>query len=226
VMAKLIIRLIHTVGAAIDREPRAKEKLRVVFLPDYGVSLAETLIPAADLSEQISTAGTEASGTGNMKFALNGALTIGTSDGATIEMAEKIGTENLFLFGLSASEVDTLNRGGRNSGREAYDSDSGIRATMDFLFSSRFENGEAGAFAPIRDALMGRPDPYAHLADFNAYVTAQEQVDTLWRTPDAWTRKAMLNVARMGYFSSDRAIREYAGRIWGIEPVTYGGDGP
>ncbi len=218
-MAKRIIRLIHAVGDAMDKDPVVKGRLRVVFLPDYRVTLAERIVPAADLSEQISTAGTEASGTSNMKFALNGALTIGTLDGANVEIREAVGAENFFLFGLKTEEVAALHASDRNPGWEAYESDPEVRRTVDFLFSGHFDAGEPGQFAAIRDAILVRPDPYLHLADLRDYLNAQDRVSVLFRDPQAWARKALLNVARMGSFSADRAVAEYARDIWGLTPA-------
>jgi starch phosphorylase len=216
-MAKRIIRLIHAVGAAVERDPAVKGRLRVVFLPDYRVSLAETIIPAADVSEQISTAGMEASGTSNMKFALNGALTVGTLDGANIEIREAVGPENFFLFGLTVDEVEALRASGRNRGWELFESDADVRRTVEFLFSGHFDGAAPGDFEPVRQAILVRPDPYLHLADLRSYADAQARADALWRDRHGWARKAMLNVARMGRFSSDRTIREYAEEIWGLD---------
>ncbi len=213
-MAKRIIRLIHSVGRALERDPAVRGRLRVVFLPDYGVTLAERLLPAAELSEQISTAGYEASGTGNMKFALNGALTIGTLDGANIEILEAVGAENVFIFGLKAEEVAQIAAGGRNAGWEVYEHDREIRAAVDFLFSGHFDGLAPDEFDRIRQAILTTPDGYMHLADLRAYALEQERVGTLYRDPHAWARKAILNVARMGRFSSDRTVREYARDIW------------
>ena len=218
-MAKRIIRLIHAVGEAMDKDPAVKGRLRVVFLPDYRVTLAERIIPAADLSEQISTAGTEASGTSNMKFALNGALTIGTLDGANVEIREAVGAENFFLFGFKTEEVAAIHASNRNPGWEAYESDPEVRRTVDFLFSGHFDGREPGQFAAIREAILVRPDPYLHLADLRDYLNAQDRVSVLFRDPQAWARKALLNVARMGFFSADRAVAEYARDIWGLTQV-------
>jgi starch phosphorylase len=218
-MAKRIIRLIHALARAIDGDPAVQGRLRVVFLPDYRVSLAERIIPAAEVSEQISTAGTEASGTSNMKFALNGALTVGTLDGANIEIREAVGAENFFHFGLTAGEAAALQATGRNTGREIVERDPEIRALVDFLFSGHFDGQRPGDFDPIRNALVGKPDPWLTLMDLRAYADAHERVDALYRKPHAWARKAMLNVARMGRFSADRTIREYAEEIWNLEAV-------
>jgi starch phosphorylase len=218
-MAKRIIRLIHAVARAIDDDPAVQGRLKVVFLPDYRVSLAEKIIPAAEVSEQISTAGAEASGTSNMKFALNGALTVGTLDGANIEIREAVGAENFFHFGLTAAEAAALQASGMNTGAEIAERDPEIRALVDFLFSSHFDRLRPGDFDPIRNALVGRPDPWLCLVDLRSYVEAQECVSGLYRQPQEWARKAMLNVARVGRFSSDRTIREYAEEIWNLEAV-------
>jgi starch phosphorylase len=217
--AKRVIRLIHSVGRALEKDPAVKGRLRVVFLPDYRVSLAERILPAAELSEQISTAGFEASGTGNMKFALNGALTIGTLDGANVEIAEAVGPENVFIFGLKAEEVAAIQASGRNAGGDTYEADPEIRGMVDFLFSGHFDGLAPDEFDRIRQAILTRPDGYLHLADLRSYAEAQERVGALYRDPHAWARKAMLNVSRMGRFSSDRTIRQYAEGIWGLEAV-------
>jgi starch phosphorylase len=215
--AKRIIRLIHHVARAIDADPAVQGRLKVAFLPDYRVSLAERIIPAADVSEQISTAGTEASGTGNMKLGLNGALTVGTLDGANIEMREAVGPEHFFAFGLDADEVAALQRSGTNPGWEVYERDPEVRATVDFLLSSHFGR-DLDAVDHVRHALLVRPDPYMHLVDLPAYIDAQARVAALRRDPAAWDRSAVLNTARLGRFSSDRMAREYAERIWGLTP--------
>jgi starch phosphorylase len=214
-MAKLIIKLINNVAEVINGDPRASNSLKVVFLPDYKVSLAEIIIPGADLSEQISTAGTEASGTSNMKFALNGALTIGTLDGANVEMQEEVGADNIFIFGHTTAEVRTLRAAGYNS-REWCDGNSRIRRILDALVQNRFSGAEPGIFDPIHRLLLDHGDYYLHLADFQSYVEAQERISRLFTDTAAWSAKAILNVARMGKFSSDRSIQEYASEIWGI----------
>jgi len=221
-MAKRIIRLIHAVGEALERDSLATGRLRVVFLPDYRVSLAERIVPAADLSEQISTAGMEASGTSNMKFALNGALTIGTLDGANVEIRDEVGEDNIFIFGLRVDEVAALRTSGRNTGQEVYESDPEIRRAVDFLFSGYFDAGRPGQFEPVRQALLHRPDPFLHLADLRSYAEAQARVSALHRDRHAWAGAAILNVARMGRFSSDRTIQEYASEIWRLKPVRVG----
>jgi len=188
----------------------------VVFLPDYSVSLAERLIPAADVSNQISTAGYEASGTSNMKFMMNGALTIGTRDGATIEMAEEAGEENFFLFGLSAQQVaDTR---GWYSPYWHYDNDAETRVALDMIWSDYFSRNEPGVFAPIHDALLAQGDHYMHLADLKSYLDADQRLCELYAEPDAWARKAILNISASGKFSSDRTIAQYAAEIWYAEP--------
>ena len=218
-MAKLVIRLLCNVAAVVNREPRCAGQLRVAFVPDYRVSLAERIIPAADLSEQISTAGFEASGTGNMKLALNGALTIGTLDGANIEIREAVGEENFYLFGLRAEQVAALRESGGYDPRERYESSPAIRRVLDALGADRFAEGEPGLFRPILENLLDRGDPYFVLADFESYAETQERVAADFQRVDDWQRRAILNVARMGRFSSDRAVREYADRIWSLKPV-------
>jgi starch phosphorylase len=215
-VAKLIIKLINNVSMTIDADPTMKGKIQVVFLPNYNVSLAERLIPASDVSEQISTAGFEASGTGNMKFMMNGALTIGTRDGATIEMAEEAGEENFFLFGLTAEQV--LASRGKYDPRWHYDHEPEIRAALDLIFNDYFSPNEPGIFAPIRELLLDRGDYYRHLADLTAYASKQREVGEMYRDPERWTRMAIVNVACSGKFSSDRTIAEYASEIWGASP--------
>lgn len=214
--AKLIIKLIHDVAARVNRDTRIGERLRVAFLPNYRVSLAEVIIPAADLSEQISTAGMEASGTGNMKLALNGALTIGTLDGANIEIRDAVGKQNFFLFGLTADEVSM--RRGQYDPRKVIDNDAGVRRALNAIGSEEFSPGEPGLYRPIVDSLM-HGDYYMLLADIESYVAAQHAVETLWQSPAAWARAAILNVAGLGYFSSDRSVREYGEKIWKVRPV-------
>jgi len=218
-MAKLVIRLLSNVGSVVNADPRASAQLRVAFVPDYRVSLAERIIPAADLSEQISTAGTEASGTGNMKLALNGALTIGTLDGANIEIREAVGAENIYIFGLRTEEIADLRARGAYDARERYESSPAIRRVLDALGSGRFVGGEAGVFGPILENLLDHGDPYFVLADFESYAATQQQVASDYRSADDWSRRAVLNVARMGAFSADRAVREYAAGIWGLAAV-------
>jgi starch phosphorylase len=215
-LAKLIIKLINNIGQVIDADPTTRERMKVVFLPNYNVSLAERLIPATDVSEQISTAGYEASGTGNMKFMMNGALTVATRDGATIEMAEEAGEENFFLFGLSAEEVQGSR--GWYSPQWHYDNEPETRAALDLVFSDHFSRDEPGIFTPIRETLLDRGDYYMHLADLTSYAQAQQRIGELYSDPDAWARKAIINVACSGKFSSDRTINEYAAEIWNATP--------
>jgi len=213
--AKLVIKFINNLGATIDGDPAVKGRLKVVFVPDYRVSVAERLIPASDVSEQISTAGYEASGTSNMKFMMNGALTIGTRDGATIEMAEAAGEENFFLFGLNADQV-VQSRGFYNP-QWHYDNDPETRAALDLIAGNHFSAHEPGVFAPILDTLLGKGDHYLHLADLKSYSEAHTRLGELYTDQDAWSRKALLNIAASGRFSSDRTIAEYAKEIWRAE---------
>ncbi|HUL32446.1 MAG TPA: glycogen/starch/alpha-glucan phosphorylase [Candidatus Eisenbacteria bacterium] len=215
-LAKLIIKFINNVAGTIDGDPTVKGRLRALFLPDYRVTLAEHLIPASDVSNQISTAGFEASGTSNMKFMMNGALTIGTRDGATIEMAEAAGEENFFLFGLTAQQVED-SRGWYNP-HWHYDHEPETRAALDMIFSDYFSRFEPGIFAPLRDTLLKHGDFYMHLADLKSYLEADARLTELWKNPHAWTRKVILNIANSGCFSSDRTIREYNADIWKSAP--------
>ena len=216
--AKLVIRLINDVATVINADPRVGKLLKVVFLPNYSVSLAEIIMPAADLSEQISTAGTEASGTGNMKFALNGALTIGTLDGANVEMKENVGDENIFIFGNTTPEVAEIRAKGYQP-RHYYDSNPELQGVLDAIRDGMFSPGEPARYQAIFDTLVNWGDQYLLLADFASYVETQAKVDALYRDADAWTHKAILNVAGMGAFSSDRTIAEYAHQIWKTKPV-------
>jgi starch phosphorylase len=218
-IAKLMIKLIHSVAETVNRDPAVSEKLKVVFLPNYCVSQAEKIIPATDLSQQISTAGMEASGTGNMKFALNGALTIGTLDGANVEMREEIGAENMFIFGLEADVVARMRTEGYRP-RDIYDSDRELMAAVDAIADGHFSPGRPDLFAPLVDGLLNRTDPYMVLADYRAYIDAQEDVDRLYGAPEEWARRSILNTAHMGKFSSDRAVAEYARHIWKVKPVS------
>lgn len=218
VLAKLIIKFINNLAGTVNGDPAVRGRLKVLFLPEYCVSLAERLIPAADVSEQISTAGYEASGTSNMKFMMNGALTIGTRDGATIEIAEEAGEENVFLFGLTAEQV-TGSRGWYNPYWH-YDNEAETRQALDVIFSNLFSRNEPGAFTPIRDMLLTNGDFYMHLADLKAYAEAQERLGGLYSDRDGWATKAILNVASSGKFSSDRTIAEYAAEIWNVKPCT------
>jgi starch phosphorylase len=214
-LAKLIIKLLNNLAATIDGDPAVRGRLNVVFLPEYSVSLAERLIPATDVSNQISTAGYEASGTSNMKFMMNGALTIGTRDGATIEMAQEAGEENFFLFGLTAEQV-AGSRGWYNP-RWHYDNQPEVRAALDLIFSDHFSRNEPGIFAPLRETLLTHGDFYMHLADLASYLEADDKLRALYAEPEAWVRKAILNVAGSGKFSSDRTIAEYAADIWHVK---------
>jgi len=215
-LAKLIIKFINNVAGTIDGDPAVRGRLKVVFLPDYCVSLAERLIPASDVSNQISTAGYEASGTSNMKFMMNGALTVGTLDGATIEMAAEAGKENFFLFGLTAEQVAS-SRAWYNP-RWHYENEPETRAALDLISSDHFSRNEPGIFTPLYDTLLTRGDFYMHLADLTSYLKAHEQVGALYADSDAWTQRAILNVAGAGKFSSDRSIAEYAADIWNVKP--------
>ena len=215
-LAKLIIKFINNLAGTIDGDPAVRGRLKVVFLPDYRVSLAERLIPAADVSNQISTAGYEASGTSNMKFMMNGALTIGTRDGATIEMAEEAGEDNFFLFGLTADQV-AGSRGWYHP-QWHYANEPETRAALDLIFSDHFSRNEPGVFGPLRDVLLTRGDYYMHLADMTSYLEADRRLVALYADPDRWTRKGILNVAGSGKFSSDRTIAEYAAAIWNAKP--------
>ena len=211
--AKMIIKLINSLGRVINDDPKTRELIKVAFLPDYRVSLAEKIIPAADVSEQISTAGREASGTGNMKFAMNGALTVGTLDGANIEIREAVGAENIFIFGLTSDQIEELALNGGYQPRAYYEADPRLKRVLDELASDRFCPGEPGLFRWVRDALVNHDD-YFLMADFGSYVDIQSAVSTEYQHPEVWTRKAILNLARIGAFSSDRAVAEYAREIW------------
>jgi starch phosphorylase len=215
-LAKLIIKLINNVAATINGDPLVRGRLKVLFLPDYNVSMAERLIPASDVSEQISTAGFEASGTGNMKFMMNGALTIGTRDGATIEMAEAAGEDNFFLFGLTAQQV--ADSSGWYNPNWHYENEPETRAALDLVFSDHFSRQEPGVFRPIRDTLLTHGDRFRHLADLTDYARAHCDLAALYADPEAWARKAIINVACSGRFSSDRTITEYADEIWNLRP--------
>jgi starch phosphorylase len=215
-LARLIIKFINNLAGTIDGDPVVRGRLKVLFLPDYNVSLAERLIPATDVSNQISTAGYEASGTSNMKFMMNGALTVGTRDGATIEMADEAGEENFFLFGLTAEQV-TASRGWY-SPLWHYDNEPETRAALDLIFSDYFSRNEPGVFIPLRETLLTHGDPYMHLADLNSYLEADQRLLELYGASDAWAAKAILNVASSGKFSSDRTIAEYAAAIWDVTP--------
>jgi starch phosphorylase len=216
-MAKRIIKLINSVAATINSHPSAGDRLKVVFIPNFSVKTGQVIYPAADLSEQISTAGKEASGTGNMKFSMNGALTIGTLDGANVEIREEVGADNFFLFGLTAPEVIALKQSGYRP-REYYERDSELKAVIDAIASGAFSAGDRTLFQPIVDSLLN-DDQYLLLADYRSYVDSQEKVSECYRDQESWTRKSILNVARMGKFSSDRSIREYAEKIWHVKSI-------
>jgi len=215
-MAKLIIRLINAVSAVVNNDPAVSNQIKVIFLPNYNVSLAELIFPAADLSEQISTAGTEASGTGNMKYALNGALTIGTLDGANIEIMEEVGKDNIFIFGMTSKQVNSLKADGYRP-LDYYYRNSELKQAIDMIGNGSFSPGNPQLFKPIVDTLLG-PDNYLLLADYASYIECQDRVDMLYRQPTQWARISILNCAGMGRFSSDRTISEYARDIWGISP--------
>jgi glycogen phosphorylase len=219
--AKLIIKLIHSVAEVVNADPRTREYLRVVFLPDYRVTLAETIMPAAELSEQISTAGKEASGTGNMKLALNGALTIGTMDGANIEIREEVGADNIFIFGLDAEEAMRMIGEGYDPQKYLHEH-RWMRRILDSLTSGHFSRGDRDIFRPIVAKLVSRQDEYLHLADLPEYIERQSEVDRVYLDRTAWLHKSLLNIARMGKFSSDRTIGEYARDIWKIRPAVVG----
>ncbi len=217
-MAKLIIKLINSVGDVVNNDPDVRDRLKVVFIPNFSVKLGHRVYPLADLSEQISTAGKEASGTGNMKFAMNGALTVGTLDGANIEIREEVGADNFFLFGLTAREVMDLKARGYNP-RDYYNSNDELRTAIDRISSGYFSHGDGNLFRPLVNELMSH-DQYMLLADYTSYIECQDRISEAWRDQDQWTRMSILNVARMGKFSSDRSIRDYCRDIWNTEPVS------
>jgi starch phosphorylase len=214
-LAKLIIKFLNNLSGTIDGDPAVRDRIKVLFLPEYCATLAERLIPASDVSNQISTAGYEASGTSNMKFMMNGALTLGTQDGATIEMVQEAGEENFFIFGLTAAQVAESQ--GWYDPRWHYDREPETKAALDLISSDHFSRNEPGVFAPLRDVLLG-VDHYRHLADLNSYLAADSRLTQLYSDQDTWVRKAILNVAGSGKFSSDRTIAEYAAGIWNAEP--------
>jgi starch phosphorylase len=216
-MAKLIIRLINDVADVIDNDREVNERLKVLFIPNYDVTTAVDIIPSADLSQQISTAGLEASGTGNMKLALNGALTMGTMDGANIEMRERVGAENFFIFGLTTDQIHDLRRSGYHP-RQYYESNAALKQVVDMIGHGFFSPDDPNRYRAITDNLLNS-DPYMVLADFQSYLDISDQADAIYQTPERWSRMAILNTARMGYFSSDRTIKEYAKQIWGVESV-------
>jgi starch phosphorylase len=213
---KLLMRLVNAVADAVNTDPVVSRYLKVVLQPDYNVTKAQVIIPAADLSEQISLAGKEASGTGNMKLALNGALTVGTLDGANIEIRDRVGADNFFLFGLDAHEAAELRRDYRP--RDFYDRDPELRGAVEAIALGAFSKGDRSIFAPVVDAMLGR-DEYLALADYRAYVDCQDRLEHVWRDEEAWTRMSILNAARCGFFSSDRTVRDYCDKIWRVEPV-------
>lgn len=215
--AKLMIKLINAVGEVINRDPLVRDRLKVLFLPNYSVTNGQRVYPAADLSEQISTAGKEASGTGNMKFSMNGALTIGTLDGANVEIREEVGAENFFLFGLTAEEVQATRRNGYDP-HKFYHENEELRHVIDLIQNGHFSNGDRNLFRPIVDSLL-YGDPYRLLADFQSYIDCQAKVSEAYLLPEHWTRMAIVNVARMGKFSSDRSIEKYCSDIWKVKPV-------
>ncbi|HPB33015.1 MAG TPA: glycogen/starch/alpha-glucan family phosphorylase, partial [Candidatus Sumerlaeota bacterium] len=217
-MAKLIIKLINSVGEIINQDSDVNGRLKVLFLPNYSVSLAEKIIPASDLSEQISTAGMEASGTSNMKFALNGALTIGTLDGANVEIMEEVGPDNIFIFGLTADKVLELRRSGYNP-EQYYYTNPELKRVLDMIKNDYFNPYEPGIFEPVFNTLVRQGDYFCHLADYADYIRTQDRVAETFRDKDLWTRKSILNVARMGKFSSDNTIMQYARDIWNVTPV-------
>ena len=220
-MAKLMIKLINSVADLVNNDPEVAGRLKVVFFPDFNVKNAHYIYPAAELSEQISTAGKEASGTGNMKFSMNGALTIGTLDGANVEICEEVGAENFFLFGLTAAEVEELKSQGYSPGRY-YDSNPHLREAIDQIRSGYFSRGDGELFRPLVDTLLNH-DPFLLLADYQSYIDCQDRVSSAYRDQNHWVRMSILNVARMGKFSSDRSIREYCEHVWQIKPVKKSG---
>jgi starch phosphorylase len=216
-MAKLIIKLINSVAEVVNKDTELKDRLKVVFFPNFNVKNGQLIYPAADLSEQISTAGKEASGTGNMKFAMNGALTIGTLDGANVEIREEAGPENFFLFGLTANEIQNLKSAGYDPQRH-YREDAELREALDLISSGFFSHGDRNLFKPLVDFLLYHDD-YLLLADYRSYIDRQVEVGNIFRDEKRWTRMSILNAARMGKFSSDRAIREYCEKVWGVRPL-------
>jgi len=216
-MAKLIIKLINSVADTINHDRQVSQSLRVVFLPDFNVKNSQRVYPAADLSEQISLAGKEASGTGNMKFSMNGALTIGTLDGANVEIREAVGQDTFFLFGLTAGDVEELWASGYNP-RKIYESNPELRESIDLIGSGAFSGGDRELFRPLVDSLLYH-DPYMLLADYQSYVDCQQRVSDAYRDRANWTRMSILNSARVGRFSSDRSIREYCRDIWNVKPL-------
>ncbi|MHB8864169.1 MAG: glycogen/starch/alpha-glucan family phosphorylase [Pirellulaceae bacterium] len=221
VMAKLIIKLINAIAGVVNNDLVVRDRLKVVFLPDFNVKNAQHIYLAADLSEQISTAGKEASGTGNMKFAMNGALTIATLDGANVEIREEVGAENFFLFGLTAEQVEELKSRGYRP-HDHYEQKADLREVLDFIAAGGLSRGDSELFRPLVANLLGH-DPFLVLADYRAYVACQDQVNAMWRDPQTWTRKSILNAARMGKFSSDHSIRDYCQQVWKVKPMSVKG---
>lgn len=219
VKAKLIIKLICSIADVVNNDPRVGDKLRVAFIPNYNVSLAEKIIPAADLSEQISTAGTEASGTGNMKFALNGALTVGTLDGANIEILEEVGKENIFIFGMTAEQAGYEKLNKSRTPYTIYNENPVVKRIIDSIRDGVFSYGDSGLFQPIVNDLLNENDPYLLLLDLESYLDCQKEIGKVYRNTKLWVEKSILNVSRMGKFSSDRTIRDYARDIWGISDI-------
>jgi starch phosphorylase len=217
-LAKLIIRLINDVAAVVNNDPRTRGRLSLCFLPNYNVSSAEIIIPGTDLSEQISTAGTEASGTGNMKFALNGALTIGTLDGANIEIKDAVGDPNIFIFGKTADEVSDMRAHGYRPW-DFYNNDADLRRAIDMIGQGFFCPDDPNRYRPVHDTLLGNGDHYFLMADYRDYIETQARVDARYTNAKSWTRSAILNVANVGTFSSDRAIHDYASKIWNVKPL-------
>ncbi len=216
-MAKRIIKLITSVADLINDDPEVNQILKVVFLPNFSVKLAQQVYPAADLSEQISMAGKEASGTGNMKFSLNGALTIGTLDGANVEIREEVGEKNFFVFGLTTEEVQETKRAGYHPYR-IYEQNEDLKEVMDFLVAGELSNGDKDLFRPIYDNLL-QQDPYLLLKDYQSYINTMDDIHKVWREPGEWAKRSILNVSRMGKFSSDRSIADYCDDIWKVETV-------
>jgi starch phosphorylase len=216
-IAKLIIKLIHAIADVVNNDPVVSPSLKVVFLPDFNVKNGQRVYPAADLSEQISTAGKEASGTGNMKFAMNGALTIGTLDGANIEIRDAVGPDNFFLFGLTAEEVERRRHDGY-APRRIYEADAELREAIDLIASGLFAGGDRELFRPLVDSLLTW-DNYMLLADYRSYVDCQDRVSKTYRDVQRWTRMSILNMSRVGRFSSDRAIRQYCRDVWHVKPI-------
>jgi starch phosphorylase len=216
-MAKLIIKLINSVAEVVNNDPDVADRLKVVFLPNFNVSMAEKIYPAADISEQISMAGKEASGTGNMKFALNGALTTGTLDGANIEIREQVGETNFFLFGLTVEEVLNIKQNGYNP-KAYYNENRNLREVLDRIAAGEYSNGDRDLFRPIVDSLLKR-DEYLLLADYASYIDCHDRAAGAYREEQSWTRMSILNTARCGFFSSDRTMRQYCDKIWQVKPV-------